>query len=801
MDEKKIEGKEKQRLAELLELLGSVRGRHTELVSVLVPAGFNINAVARQLEAEKSTAANIKSKQTRNAVIDALERIIRELKNYKQTPPHGVAIYCGNVSEKEGVQDIQLWVYEPPQPLRVRLYRCDQIFVLDPLQEMLAVRDLYGLLVIDRQQATIGLLEGKQIKVLQKLTSGVPGKIRAGGQCLSPDTLIMKDNGEIIEIKEAHNPLFLLSENFNLEKTESTAIIAKWGNKKELYKVITCYPRCEIKASKEHTFFVRTEVGIEEKPLSEIKEGDYLLMPEKIDIELKDQKIDFKPLVKQNSNLKKVNIPTKMTPQLAKILGYYLGDGSYEIDRLTFFEQRKDVADYYKRLIEDVFELKVTYSFRISKNYHQLRVYSRIITQLFKEIFNERKKTLFGKVPSIILKSSDEVLSSFIGGFFDAEGYASKNRGIALGINNSLIVKQLQFSLLRLGIISSISEYDNKRNPYSNKIRYTLAIDDLESLKKFYNLIKFSSNEKQEKLRKIIEKRSNRNRVRQIVVNGKEVARIIRNAGLNTRQFKCPDFFTNKKQLSKEVFKKRILDRIENTDLKRRLEVFYLSNLIAVKISKIIPIDLEKTQDIETKSHNFIANGIIVHNSSQRFHRVTEGLAKEFFRRVANAMKETFFDMPKLKGILVGGPIPTKEEFLQEGELVTKLKEKIIAIKDIGYVDEHGLELLVEESDEDISQQELIQEKKSLTRFFETLGKKREMVVYGTENVTKALERGAVNTLFLSTELPKRETEYLETLAEKIGANVILISADHPDGEQFYNLTKGAGAILRFALA
>ena len=28
------------------------------------------------------------------------------MKDFKQTPPNGLAIYCGNISEKEGMQDI-----------------------------------------------------------------------------------------------------------------------------------------------------------------------------------------------------------------------------------------------------------------------------------------------------------------------------------------------------------------------------------------------------------------------------------------------------------------------------------------------------------------------------------------------------------------------------------------------------------------------------------------------------------------------------------------------------------------------
>lgn len=363
-----LEEKQKQELEELTQTLGSIRGRHTELVTVLIPAGTNIHQVSSQLNTEAGTAENIKSKATRTAVVTALETIIRKMKDYKQTPPNGLALFCGNVSEKEGVQDIKIWAYEPPRPLNVRIYRCDKTFVIEPLQEMLNVQEIYGLLVIDRQEATIGVLEGKRIKLLRKLSSGVPGKIRAGGQ------------------------------------------------------------------------------------------------------------------------------------------------------------------------------------------------------------------------------------------------------------------------------------------------------------------------------------------------------------------------------------------------------------------------------------------------SSQRFHRITEGLAKEFFRRVAESMKEIFFDMPKLKGILVGGPIPTKEEFLEEGELVTKLKEKVIAVKDIGYTDEHGLELLVEAAEEDIENQEKIREQKLITKFFETLGKKPHLAVYGEERVALALERGAVEILLFSKSFDKEKMQKYESRASSIGSEVHIISTDNADGEQFLNLTKGIGAILRFSL-
>ncbi|MEK6859043.1 MAG: peptide chain release factor aRF-1 [Nanoarchaeota archaeon] len=361
---------DKQRLhfEEQIEELESKRGQHTELVSVMIPTGFNIHAVTKQLEAESSTAENIKSKQTRTAVIDAIGTIVRALKSYRQTPPNGLALFAGNVSEKEGGQDIQLWAIEPPKELKVRIYRCDKTFVTEPLRDMLKTEEIYGLLAIDRQEATIGVLEGKKIEVIRTLTSGVPGKVRAGGQ------------------------------------------------------------------------------------------------------------------------------------------------------------------------------------------------------------------------------------------------------------------------------------------------------------------------------------------------------------------------------------------------------------------------------------------------SSQRYHRVTEGLAKEFFRRVAEAMKEIFFDMPRLKGLLIGGPIPTKEDFLEEGELVTKLKEKVIAVKDIGYTDEHGLRLLVESSQEDIAEQEIIKEKKILERFFNTLGKDPKKAVYGEERVTLALERGAVELVLIARELSKEKIAHYEKAAESISAEVVIISNETQEGVQFFSITKGVGALLRFGL-
>ncbi|MBT7903207.1 peptide chain release factor aRF-1 [Candidatus Woesearchaeota archaeon] len=177
-----ITEKDKFKLKKFVKQIASYRGRHTELVTVYVPAGYDINAISNHLSQEQGTASNIKSKNTRENVIGALERMIQHLKLIPKTPPNGLAIFSGNVSEREGQDDIKVWSLEPPVPLNFRTYRCDKEFIVEPLQEMIDTDEIYGLVVLDQRDGMLALLKGKAIIPLKKTHSEVPGKMRAGGQ-------------------------------------------------------------------------------------------------------------------------------------------------------------------------------------------------------------------------------------------------------------------------------------------------------------------------------------------------------------------------------------------------------------------------------------------------------------------------------------------------------------------------------------------------------------------------------------------------------------------------------------------
>lgn len=173
---------EKYEFKRLLEDLRKKSGRGTELISLYIPPDKQISDVTSQLRDEHGQASNIKSKLTRTNVQSALDSVMARLRLIPRPPPNGVAIFVGAVDIGGNKTDMYSKVLEPPDPIVTYRYHCDSSFLLTPLEDMLADKKTFGLIVLDRREATIGTLKGKQVDSVKHLTSSVPGKQRKGGQ-------------------------------------------------------------------------------------------------------------------------------------------------------------------------------------------------------------------------------------------------------------------------------------------------------------------------------------------------------------------------------------------------------------------------------------------------------------------------------------------------------------------------------------------------------------------------------------------------------------------------------------------
>ncbi|MBI4454104.1 helix-turn-helix domain-containing protein [Candidatus Woesearchaeota archaeon] len=865
---------QRHKLKKFVKELEPFRGRHTELVTVYVPAEYDMVKIINHLAEEQGTASNIKSSSTRKNVTDALERMIQHLRVIGRTPEHGLAVFSGNVAEREGQSDVRVWSIEPPIPLKLRLYRCDKQFVLDPLTEMCSEKEGYGLVVMDKRDAHIAMLRGKTIIPLAKTHSEVPGKFKAGGQCLVKDSIVQLADGCLPKIEDTHNPHIVKSVMINSNLTlQDSPITGKWDVKKDtIYKIITKNPRLEICSSKEHTFFVATEKGIIEKTAEELNEGETLIMPEKIDIKGTTHKIDAKKyynsfiinkegqkrlkqkrmkikllqreLAKKISvtqttissyeigkihadreslkrlcdalrlNFKKflddctkqymykdIILPLELNKELAQFLGYFVGDGSVETDRITFFEQRREVALAYQAKFNKFFGTSSSFRFRKDKNYYQIRFTSRPLVRLIMEEFPEIKKTLDTEVPNAVLKSNNNIIASFLKGIFDAEGYIKKRGGIGFGINNKRLAQQIQLLLLRFSILSSLLEYDNRANKYSKNPRFTVIITEKRSLEFFKSNIGFTSLEKFKKLEEVIKNKTDRSYARQLIISGRDIRKIIETSGYNMQLFpKVTNFFRNERMMSKQIFESSVLSNIKDKKLYGKLRAIMNYPLLPVKIMCIEKTNKQADMvDISVKNQNFIANGVLVHNSALRFERQREGAAIQHYKKVGDYMKELFLNNPDIKGIIVGGPGQTKYELVDGDYITDQVKKKIIAVKDIGYTDEFGFQELVDKSEDVLANEEIADEKKIMNKFFETLAKESGKVSYGEKEVFEHLSMGIVDTLLLSEALSDEDIEKFEDEAKKYSTTVKIISTETREGTQLEKMGKVA-AILRYSV-
>jgi len=174
---------EEYKFQKLIKELESKEGRGTELISLYIPPGRQISDVMNALKQEYSQASNIKDRRTRHHVLDALTSCMQRLKLFKSVPENGLIIFCGYTStDVPGNERMEVHIIIPPEPINIYLYRCDSRFYLDPLKEILSEKDFYGLIVMDRNEATFAILKGRQLRILDTITSGVPGKHDAGGQ-------------------------------------------------------------------------------------------------------------------------------------------------------------------------------------------------------------------------------------------------------------------------------------------------------------------------------------------------------------------------------------------------------------------------------------------------------------------------------------------------------------------------------------------------------------------------------------------------------------------------------------------
>ena len=837
------------KIRKLISELSSKEGRGTELISLYVPPKKPVHEVISNLRDEWGTAGNIKSDTTRNHVQDALVKTMQRLKLYKTTPDNGLVIFCGALpTNGPGSEVVTIHEIVPPKPVTTYLYMCDDHYHLEWLKDMLKEEKVYGIISIDSTEAGLGILSGDRLEVVDVITSGVSGKTRKGGQCVSSDTIVQLEDGRLVPVSRLSPGSRIASYNFSnhtqgiYECVDTFTLIPK-----EYCQVETVNPKLTINVTGEHRFFTLKDGGVSTIEGSGLERGDRILvsrsLPEPANpvlwtrfpanytytvslegreslkamrlerglsqprlaamLGLHQSEISQFERGERNlawTKLRKIvsfsygnvdeflakhvetkrALPELFTNDLLQLLGYITGDGNHSKNRITMYEQRVEVARRYSRLASKALGMRNVPILTIDKTRHrnsfakhpylEIRIYSKEFAEALGRCYPTVISTESREIPEQMHRLDNKHLAFFLRGLFDAEGHARSKR-IGIAMKSETLIKQLQLLLMRFGIVSS---YSHSVNRYGSTM-HALDISDFGSLEVFYESIGFSAKDKERKLERRVAKGRARSSFVNVPVIGSWVGSRAKELGIKRRQFPgITNFFHDERGISRSVFSGVVrtfedeLARARSSndsserlgllqDTVSQLRMIEQSQTILAKVKRVRwkrNLRNDKFIDIELPvTRSFIGNGFVLHNSARRYERAREMELTYYFNRVGEHAARVFVNDTKVTGLIVGGPGPTKEDFLKGGYLHYQLQKNVLAVIDSSYAGREGVRELVEKAADTLQDVRLIEEKKLVQRFLTEVNKPGGLAIYGLPRVLDALQKAIADTVLISDDI------------------------------------------------
>jgi len=231
--------------------------------------------------------------------------------------------------------------------------------------------------------------------------------------------------------------------------------------------------------------------------------------------------------------------------------------------------------------------------------------------------------------------------------------------------------------------------------------------------------------------------------------------------------------------------------------------------------------------------------------SAKRFQKLREMELTYYFNRVAGVTREYFIDIYPIKGLIISGPGPTKEDFINGNYLEYRLQDMIISTIDSSYAGDEGVREAFAKSGDILSNFRMVEEKKIVEDLFRHVNSNTGLGAYGLKDVVGLLKNNVVETLIITddtdlyrveskckrcshieeaiTERPQvipKKTElssapcpeckaagseireqdivdYLSLLSAKTGSKIEVVSGTAEHGSMLASLGK-IGAILRY---
>ena len=467
--------------------------------------------------------------------------------------------------------------------------------------------------------------------------------------CLSGDSLVYLGGGEIKRIEEIFEEaekefgsfeddgvrivkanIPVLTHRKGRIVTGTATAVTRRKTREALYE-ITLRSGKRLKATASHPILLLNEQGeLEYKRVRELRGGEFAVCPHKTPSPaLTSQKI--KPL---KMRFTKVPSPELVVGEdFGALMGYLTAEGcapsnpvhgSYRVD---FVNYSPEIADNYCGLARGLgFDPKTPPS-----TPHSIRINSKNFVEVMKTISPTLNKGARNKcVPSCVMKADDGTVAAFLSSFVDGDGGVYSNpRSICFFSSSLDLIRQLQGLLLRFGAVSKII----RQNKEGFDSCYRLVVQG-DSLRFLSGCLTLAEEKKRRVLAENKEATGNKKRFASLdtVPNAGALIKSARKKlGLHGYQlglsrgtvsvFERGLSKPSKKSLKKmvSVLKSRDASGKASQEIEK-LAFLADCGLYFDEITSLNEIDNEDgfTYNLSVEGDkNFIANGVIVHNSEE----------------------------------------------------------------------------------------------------------------------------------------------------------------------------------------